>query len=402
MSPPTAHPGAPLRRALLVLTALLALTAVLLLPGPSVARGGGTPGATPASAAAWEAGDCELCHVVPGVGEAGRTASCAGCHAWIREVAADPAKREKAMAVFPLWERYERTTHSYLRVPSLEAAMARLDPDWVSAYLADPQDLRPGLYETMPRFDLDEAELAAISADFAAARVEVPATPAPSAANVDRGLALLTEKGCTACHAFGAAVPALALSDAPDLAHARSRLSPDMAAAWIRDPQAVSPAAAMPAMGLSEDEALAIRDALWLAEPAWTEAPALGEPPVAASRAVAWPEVEEKVFGRICVHCHMDPAQNQGRRGPGNAGGFGYAATGLELQTVDGVRGAAPQIVELLLLRREEAHRDVVAPGQSPAKLDRPERPGMPLGLPPIPDEDIALVLAWIEQGMPD
>lgn len=118
--------GGLLRRAL---PALLALLALVLCPAPTAAQGGGTPGATPASAAAWAAGDCELCHVVPGIAEAGRTESCSGCHAWIREVAADPAKREKAMAVFPLWERYERTTHSYLRVPSLEAAMARLDPD---------------------------------------------------------------------------------------------------------------------------------------------------------------------------------------------------------------------------------------------------------------------------------
>ena len=39
--------------------------------------------------------------------------------------------------------------------------------------------------------------------------------------------------------------------------------------------------------------------------------------------------------------------------------------------------------------------------GFQPATVTRPELPGMPLGLPPIPDEDISLVLGWIEQGMP-
>ena len=370
---------------------------------PVQASTGGTPGATPASADAWQAGDCYRCHEVPGATAAvSRLDSCADCHAWIREVASSPAKREKAMGVFPLWERYERNTRSYLAVPPLDAAMARLDPDWVGDYLADPHDLRPGMSETMPRFALSEAQRAALVADFAAAAVAVPATPAPDPAHVDEGLALLSAKACTTCHAFGAAVPALVQSHAPDLAHARSRLSPDMAVAWMRNPQAISPGATMPAMGLSEAEAVSIRYALWLADPAWTEAPALGPAPRAATRPVTYAELEEKVFGKIRVHCHMDPAQNQGRAGPGNAGGFGYAATGIELQTMDGVRAVADKLPRVLLDRRAEAHRDVVSAGQRPAALARPERPGMPLGLPPIPDEDIALVLAWIDQGMPE
>ena len=98
--------------------------------------------ATPA-ADAFQAGSCDLCHAVPQVPAASRQDSCQDCHQWIRAVAADPARREKAKAVFPLWERYERNVASYLQVPSLEAAMARLEPAWVAGWLADPHDVRP-------------------------------------------------------------------------------------------------------------------------------------------------------------------------------------------------------------------------------------------------------------------
>ena len=66
-------------------------------------------------------------------------------HVWIKDVSNNPAKREKALAVFPLWERYEKNVASYMEVPSLDAAMARLEPEWVEAYLKDPHDLRPNL-----------------------------------------------------------------------------------------------------------------------------------------------------------------------------------------------------------------------------------------------------------------
>ena len=62
----------------------------------------------------------------------------------------------------------------------------------------------------------------------------------------------------------------------------------------------------------------------------------------------------------------------------------------------------ADKIPDALLRRRQEAARDVVAPGQKPAELHRPDLPGMPLGLEPIDDADTALVLAWIAQGMPE
>jgi len=386
-------------------TASLGL-ALLLAPradlGPTSAAASPTPGSRPTATAAFKAGDCALCHSVPDVDPAPHTTSCTGCHVWIRDVAASPAKRAKALELFPHWERYEHSVATYLEVPSLDAAMARLDPAWVRRWLADPHDLRPNLPETMPRLGLDGAQLDAIADAFAAARAAVPATPAPDRSRIGRGETVFTTAGCVACHTFGGRHTLARVPLAPDLAVARDRMSPDHLAAWIADPRAVSSAATMPPSALSADDVLAVRDYLLLADPK-AEAPSAATrlpPPV--DRPVRWAEVEERVFGRICQHCHMNPDLNDGRAGPGNAGGFGFAATGIDLQTLNGVRAAADRIPASLARRRAEIARDHVGPGQRPATLKRPAQPGMPLGLPALSDHDTALVLAWIAQGMPE
>ncbi len=357
---------------------------------------------SPAAESAFAAGDCALCHDLPDRTPVDRTESCTSCHVWIRAVAANPEARATAIEIFPKWERYEKTVHSYMPVPDLAAAFARLEPAWVRSYLVDPHDLRPGLPETMPRFALSEAQLDALEQLVAQSNVPVPATPKPDPANVAEGAALFAVRGCVACHGFGKLHSGPPASTAPDLVHARARMSPDRMRAWILNPQSVSPHATMANMGFDEAEATAVRDYLVLSDAAAPPAPPLGAAPAPTTEPVRWAQVEERVFGRICVHCHMDPAQNEGRAGPGNAGGFGWKATGIELQTLDGVRAVGDRIADSLLRRRAESHRDVVAWGQSPASLHRPERPGMPLGLPPLPDADIALVLGWIEQGMPE
>ncbi len=387
--------------------------AVLLLLGgaiTSVAFARATPGAAAPEASAptaaegqrvMEGAGCALCHTIPEVPAPGRLDGCVACHDWVHAVSANPRARAAALEAFPLWERYERSVRSYADVPDLAAAAARLEPSWWAGFLADPHDLRPAMPEGMVRVGLDAAARDAITAWATAHHAPAPASPAPAATRVSEGERLFDTRGCAACHTFGAARPGPGIPTAPDLRHARDRMSDDAIVAWILDPAAVSPAATMPAMGLTRDEAVAVRDYLVLADPGGAIPPT---PPTLPRHVgeVRWAEVEERVFGRICVHCHMEPSLNDGRRGPGNAGGFGFAPTGIELQTVDGVRAHAPAIVAALLRRREEAARDTVAPGEAPQAIVRPAMPGMPLGLPPIPDDDVARVIAWVEQGMPE
>ncbi|MCB9669475.1 MAG: hypothetical protein H6738_25555 [Alphaproteobacteria bacterium] len=355
--------------------------------------------------AALRAGDCNLCHAVPGVESPATDASCSGCHLWIRDVSRDAPRRKVAMETFPYWERYERNVHSYMEVPSLEVAMARLEPRWVERWLQDPHDVRTRMGEGMPRFGFGPTEAAAIAKGFAVRNVPVAKTPKPDRKNVEAGRAKMLTAGCPACHNLGGALVASpGVPSAPDLAFTRDRMDPDRVVAWIEDPKAISPMASMPSFGVSHDDAILMRDFIFLADPGWTE-PADDLPPVEAlGRPVAWAEVEERVFGKICAHCHMDPAlpQNQGRTGPGNGGGFGWPATGIHLQSPEAIRPHADAIVPALLRRRAEARRDRVRPGERPATLTRPEKPGMPLGLPPLEDEEIALVMAWIAQGLPE
>lgn len=370
---------------------------------PSADADPGTP-STEAVAALTE-GNCNLCHAVPGVPAASRDESCTACHLWIRSTAADPARRAKAMEFFPLWERYEHNVASYLAVPSLDAAMVRLEPAWVASWLADPHDIRPNLDEGMPAFALSKTAIEAIAAEFGRRQVPVPKTSKPSKKNIDAGRARFLTSGCAACHGFGADVlPAPGIPGAPDLAHTRARMAPDRVVAWIQDPRSIAPSATMPSFGIKAEDAVLIRDYLFLADPGWIEPAAVSPPPEPTTTAVSWDQVEARVFGKICAHCHMDPSlpQNQGRRGPGNAGGFGYPETGIALQSPAQICAVGDRVGPALLQRREEARRDQVRPGEKPISLTRDPKPGMPLGLPPLPDEDIALVLGWIQQGCPE
>jgi mono/diheme cytochrome c family protein len=196
---------------------------------------------------------------------------------------------------------------------------------------------------------------------------------------------------------------------APDLRLARERVRPDVIVRWIVDPKSVRPSAEMPALGLSEDEA---RDAaayilrVPLAKP--EPAPAFQRLPV-LERRVTYEEVAARVFRTSCTHCHADPGPG-GDPGPGSTGGFGFAPRGVQLLSyrgtqlgyrdgkggrrslftpepaLDGLGGS--RLVAALVARYSEVAGNPVA-----------EVRGMPLGLPPLPAEDIQLVETWVAQG---
>jgi mono/diheme cytochrome c family protein len=256
----------------------------------------------------------------------------------------------------------------------------------------------------MVRLGLDGPSLDALATWAGSFAVSVPATPAPSRANVEAGERLFSQRGCGGCHTFGRLHLGPGTAAAPDLRWARDRMEPDTIAAWVQNPAAVSGAATMPAMGLTADEAVKVRDYLVLADPDAGAAPAPS--PVATGLPVPaeprWADVEARVFGKICTHCHMDPAQNEGRAGPGNAGGFGWPATGLELQTRAGVARERDRVLAALERRYAEEPRDHVGPGGVPAAVKRPALPGMPRGQPALSAEDLELVKRWYAAGAPE
>lgn len=277
------------------------------------------------------------------------------------------------------------------QAPSLDAAAARLKPEWVASWLPDPHDLRPRMGEGMPQLGLTKNDYQAVVQAFRERNASVPKTPRPQKKNVETGRARLLTLGCVACHSFGSAVPAApGTATAPDLGFTKDRMDGDHVVAWILDPASLSPGASMPSFQVSLEDAIAVRDFLFLADPVWQKPAAVSAGPEPAASPVTWDQVSERVFGKFCVRCHSSP---EGR--------FGYAPSGVDLTTREGAAAAADRLGPALLRRRHEAVRDTVQPGEHPESLTRSEIPGMPLGLPPLPDEDISLVLGWIDQGTP-
>jgi len=380
-------------------------------------------------------GQCGRCHQVAALGltQEPRERSCAACHQWIHASVADPAETARARATYPRWDRYTAHVGTFLDVPDLAASAARLRPAFIASYLRAPFKVRPGLAESMFRtaFSIEEAD--ALGAwlttearrrmpGSAAARAAAAIAPSSAPADVQQGRALFATLQCGTCHALGGkGGTAAPVRDAPDLGFVNLRMQPEVLAAYIADPAAFGVETKMPRYDLSATQAARLRD--YLSAAARSPAPpaprsadralTAGRPPEAPPR---YAEVRARVLDAVCIHCHMDPTKNKGEGGPGNTGGLGYRAAGLDLETWAGLRrgardargrrvsildappdGGEPLLLRRLRLRVAEHHAELagpeaVAPGG---------RPGMPLGLPPLADQDLALVEHWLAAGAP-
>lgn len=354
---------------------------------------------------------CASCHAVEGV-RVSRGQSCTGCHQAIVE-------RARGRASAP-------AVRHFVFAPDLEAAGRRLREDYLVSFLQDPHDARPRLEETMPRLPVTEADARVLARWLRRDTRPLPAGPAPSRANLEAGRAVFARVGCAVCHELGNAdlgvrIPPEALMglgraayEAPNLRHVRDRLDPDAALAWIESPRSGTPRALMPETNLSRADAILVRDFLWFADPGAPAAPASSSLDLRPlSRPVRFAEVR-RIFDRSCIHCH---AHTDGQ----SASALGFEPSSLDLSSLEGVRagvlaadgtrrsilepdasGLAP-LVARLLRRHEEAARDVIpsrADTLAPIARARPDAPvGMPLGLPPVPADDVRRIATWISQG---
>lgn len=346
--------------------------------------------------------ECNRCHEGPRFAEVAPEKACVGCHQAIHAGTFDAARDDLAT-----WRKH---LVSLNHAPALHGA-ARFKRAWVAKFLQSPHDVRPGLPATMPRLRLTARE-AEILAEYL-----VPGDRPDDHLAAFRddhrvaGKELFAAKQCATCHAFVTAAqtradtPGVAL--APDLRHTRDRFQRIALVEYL-----VKPDGNMPSFGLTEEEAFALA-AYIVTEPlpaAKTVAPPARLPPLA--RDVRWPEVEKKVFRKVCWHCHAQPDYALGDGGPGNTGGFGFPPRGLDLSTATGAMSGAigddgerrsvflpiqggrydgiPRLVAHLLARRDEQ-----------AGNPDPDIFGMPLGLPALSAEEIQLVESWIAQGRP-
>jgi len=378
--------------------------------------------------------DCNRCHGIDAVEPAARPAHCVSCHQFLDGLAPDD-RRYRTLATRygeAVIARYQRNIEHFLEVPDLTRIADRLRVDFLARYIANPHDLRPTMEETMVRVRVDEDEVKTLARYFAAIadRPYPPgdsrATQTHDAAEVSRGEQLFLTKGCTTCHTFGnlptgrtadeLRAIGLAARLAPNLRFVRERMDEVIAVAFILEPQTLHPGTRMPDLGLTDDEARAIAAFLFTADPRLEPLPAppsLELPPV-LSREVTYAEMKERVLGKVCVHCHMNDHERD--PGPGNIGGFGYPAAHLRIRTYEslvsgagpddarrdvlGSDGTMPTILARMIRRRAETVRDEIPAFHDHAIPDvDTSLPGMPMGLPPMTDEELSILRTWIEQG---
>jgi cytochrome c2 len=268
----------------------------------------------------------------------------------------------------------------------------------------------------MPRLKIGPRE-AELIADFLAVTEEESGEPARGDAAAGR--ALYEKSQCASCHYRGDSPLASlrygapefrspsARRRAPDLRYARSRMSLPQLRSWLSDPHRILPGTEMPTFEFTPKQLEDLVTFLSEALPEVAAAPRPAYKPRLLAREVHYPEVAQKLSRHLCFHCHSDMSR-PGDQGPGNTGGFGYDGVSLDLATREGIlRGVkrdgqfrglpdrledgTPRLVASLLARH--------------AELDGRHEPGvlgMPLGFPPIPDEEIDLIYTWIEQGAPE
>jgi cytochrome c5 len=393
----------------------------LVVAGAPLTAGSGAPAPGAALLARHQ---CQRCHEGTGLPAPAVAEACVGCHRRVSDGTFDAPRK--------LLVKWNRNLVSLRQAPSLAGVSALLRRDWVRAFLLAPSDVRPALAATMPRLALTPE-----AADALARRLvpEDDGAVSTTAGDVARGAGLYARFRCGTCHAFtGAGVEVLArpgvaargdgerappdpIALAPDLALGRARLRPARVAAFIRDPRAVVADALMPATPMSPADAedlavFVLRAPLRPAPASRPSAPLPPLPPLPLlpllARPVRFAEVQARVFRRTCRHCHASPDFALGDGGPGNTGGFGFAARGLDLSSYEGAASGAfddkgrrrsvfapgPDGTPVLVARLR-ARRDEEAGRGDPALL------GMPLGLPALSPEDLQLVESWIAQGRP-
>ncbi|GIW39752.1 MAG: hypothetical protein KatS3mg076_0329 [Candidatus Binatia bacterium] len=165
--------------------------------------------------------------------------------------------------------------------PVLTGEGAKVQAEWLFAFLKEPVPIRPWLRVRMPTFHFSDEEATALVEYFAALDgIDVPfahmAESEISPDMVEAGKLLASEEyfSCFSCHMQGDRTPEGSPEEwAPDLAMARERLRPDWIPRWLEDPQALQPGTKMPSFypggpedvlgGDEQKQREALRDYLW-------------------------------------------------------------------------------------------------------------------------------------------
>ena len=134
--------------------------------------------------------------------------------------------------------------------PMLTPEGARVQPDWLYAFVRGPITIRPWLNVRMPTFGLDDQNLNGVIRYFGS----ISNTIGPfqthelvKTANNDAGKPLFDLLKCQQCHVLGAIPKDQPTANlAPDLRMAPERLQPEWIALWLKKPLDILPGTRMP------------------------------------------------------------------------------------------------------------------------------------------------------------
>lgn len=345
---------------------------------------------------------CDRCHTEsPYWKKPDISSSCHGCHQAIFDGFFDDEYEPDGVA------QWKSNIRSFHHVPSLHG-VSRFQREWFVSYLTKPFDIRPNMHGMMPRMDISKEDAVDIANYFS---MKQSAPPQTDVGNYDRGVTIIQNKGCMSCHHFsnhdlkytGPSIATTIQELAPDLRHSVDRLSGTNLRQWLKNPLSLKKDAQMPNLQLSDQEiedVIAVLVSQKDSSLLYTDLELL---PL-LDRPIGYAEVEEKIFHKVCWHCHSYPSKaNRGDAGPGNTGGFGFDGVGLNLGTYEGIMNGknGKSIVSSKdgkepLLLRVLYHRYLEMNGE------QKDIKGMPLGLPPLDAKQIQLLRSWIAQGAPN
>ena len=136
--------------------------------------------------------------------------------------------------------------------PTLTPEGARVQPDWLYAFLREPTSIRPWLNVRMPTYGLDDPNLNGLVGYFGAVSNSIGpfrTHEAVTLASTETGGKQLYELlQCQQCHVAGGIPKGLPTPNlAPDLRMAPDRLNPEWIMEWLKRPSSILPGTRMPA-----------------------------------------------------------------------------------------------------------------------------------------------------------
>jgi len=162
--------------------------------------------------------------------------------------------------------------------PELTKVGSKVSPDWLVAWLRDPQGYLP--HTRMSRYGWSDEDLYKVTQYITTKLTDsdllanVPQVGAPTEEEVDLGKRLFQEKGCASCHSiaglnpqrdFGPDLSALGAKNASELEFGKAAIPHNLASyiqAKLRDPVSVNPAARMPQYNWNQADLDAVTTAL--------------------------------------------------------------------------------------------------------------------------------------------